>query len=56
MKTSQKWGKHREFFENEHASGALRACPSTTPYVSDVAGITQLPKLSFNHSIGCTHS
>ena len=29
-KKSQKWGKHRKFFENEHASGALRASPSTT--------------------------
>ena len=32
MKKTQEWGKHCEFFENERASGALRACPSTTRY------------------------
>ena len=31
MKISQKWGKHRKFFENDHASGALRAPPSIIP-------------------------
>ena len=29
-KQTHKWGKHRKFFENEHASGALRAPPTTT--------------------------
>ena len=32
MKKAKKWGKHRQIFEKEHANGALRASPSTTPH------------------------
>ena len=47
MKKTPKWGKRRELFENEQASGALRASPSiiySGPYVRTQARIWAITK------------
>ena len=44
MKKSQTWGKRRELFGNEHASGALRAPPYIIPDHTCVARIRTITK------------